>query len=52
MLETYLHEMHDRFGPDAFLAAYNAGPGRYEGYLERAGRFLKRRAATSPRSRP
>ena len=36
---AYLREMHDRFGPDGFLAAYNAGPGRYEGYLK-SGRPL------------
>jgi hypothetical protein len=27
--------MHDRFGPGGFLAAYNAGPGRYDDYLKR-----------------
>lgn len=26
---AYLREMHDRFGPDGSLAAYNAGPERY-----------------------
>lgn len=31
---AYLREMHDRFGPDGFLAAYNAGPGRYDDYLK------------------
>jgi len=36
---AYLREMHDRFGPDGFLAAYNAGPGRYEDYLK-SGRPL------------
>jgi Transglycosylase SLT domain len=36
---AYLREMHDRFGPDGFLAAYNAGPRRYEGYLK-SGRPL------------
>ena len=30
--------MHDRYGSPGFLAAYNAGPGRYEEYL--AGRPL------------
>ncbi|WP_406871965.1 lytic transglycosylase domain-containing protein [Aminobacter sp. P9b] len=30
---AYLREMHDRFGSPGFLAAYNAGPARYEGYL-------------------
>jgi hypothetical protein len=32
---AYLREMRDRFGPSGFLAAYNAGPGRYEEYLKR-----------------
>ena len=30
---AYLREMLDRFGPDGFLAAYNAGPKRYEEHL-------------------
>lgn len=30
---VYLRQMLDRFGPDGFLAAYNAGPRRYEEYL-------------------
>ncbi|MBD0417147.1 lytic transglycosylase domain-containing protein [Tianweitania sp. Rool2] len=30
---AYLREMHDRFGSPGFLAAYNAGPRRYEDYL-------------------
>lgn len=30
---AYLREMHDRFGSPDFLAAYNAGPGRYEEHL-------------------
>lgn len=34
----YLRELHDRYGSPGFLAAYNAGPGRYEEYL--AGRAL------------
>ncbi|MGY4315325.1 lytic transglycosylase domain-containing protein [Bradyrhizobium sp. JR3.5] len=29
----YLREMHDRFGSPGFLAAYNAGPDRYEQHL-------------------
>jgi hypothetical protein len=36
---AYLRELYDRYGPDGFLAAYNAGPGRYEAYLE-TGRAL------------
>src|SRR3546814_16049885 len=27
--------MYDRYGADGFLAAYNAGPGRYEEYARR-----------------
>jgi soluble lytic murein transglycosylase-like protein len=30
---AYLREMHDRYGEPGFLAAYNAGPGRYEEHL-------------------
>lgn len=30
---AYLREMHDRYGAPGFLAAYNAGPGRYEAFL-------------------
>lgn len=29
---AYLREMHDHYGSPGFLAAYNAGPGRYEEY--------------------
>lgn len=30
---AYLRELHDRFGDRGFLAAYNAGPSRYEEHL-------------------
>lgn len=30
---SYLRAMYDRFGSPGFLAAYNAGPSRYQGYL-------------------
>jgi len=33
---AYLRAMHDRYGQMGMLAAYNAGPGRYEDYLLRA----------------
>ena len=36
---AYLKEMHDRFGPEGYLAAYHAGPLRYEQHLA-AGRAL------------
>jgi membrane-bound lytic murein transglycosylase B len=36
---AYLREMHDRYGAAGFLAAYNAGPGRYAQHLA-AGRPL------------
>ncbi|MFT8731601.1 MAG: lytic transglycosylase domain-containing protein [Acetobacter fabarum] len=35
---AYLRELHDRYGSPGFLAAYNAGPERYEAFL--AGRPL------------
>ncbi|MDA9467052.1 murein transglycosylase [Bradyrhizobium sp. CCBAU 53415] len=35
---AYLRELHDRYGSPGFLAAYNAGPTRYEEHL--AGRPL------------
>lgn len=38
---AYLREMYDRFGSPGFLAAYNAGPGRYEDHLA-TGRPLPR----------
>ena len=30
---AYLRELYDRYGSPGFLAAYNAGPGRYEASL-------------------
>jgi soluble lytic murein transglycosylase-like protein len=30
---AYLRELHDRYGEPGFLAAYNAGPARYEDHL-------------------
>lgn len=30
---SYLRMLHDRYGDAGFLAAYNAGPGRYEAHL-------------------
>ncbi len=38
---AYLRAMHDRFGTPGFLAAYNAGPGRYAEHLA-TGRPLPR----------
>lgn len=38
---SYLREMYDRYGIEGFLAAYNAGPGRYEQWRDR-GRWLPR----------
>ena len=38
---AYLRELHDRYGSPGFLAAYNAGPTRYEAYLA-AGEPLPR----------
>jgi hypothetical protein len=36
---VYIRELHDRYGAPGFLAAYNAGPGRYERHLA-TGRAL------------
>jgi hypothetical protein len=30
---AYIRQLHDRYGAPGFLAAYNAGPGRYERHL-------------------
>ena len=30
---AYIREMYDRYGAPGFLAAYNAGPSRLDGYL-------------------
>lgn len=38
---AYLREMYDRFGSPGFLAAYNAGPARYQQHLD-SGRPLPR----------
>lgn len=38
---AYLREMFDRFGSPGFLAAYNAGPERYQQHLD-TGRALPR----------
>lgn len=38
---AYLREMYDRFGSPGFLAAYNAGPERYQQHLN-TGRALPR----------
>lgn len=36
---AYIRQLHDRYGAPGFLAAYNAGPGRYERHLA-SGRAL------------
>lgn len=36
---AYLRELHERYGSPGFLAAYNAGPGRYDEHLA-TGRTL------------
>lgn len=32
---AYMRELYDRYGAPGFLAAYNAGPGRYEEYRDK-----------------
>lgn len=34
---AYLRELHDRFGTPGFLAAYHAGPARYDAHRRRSG---------------
>lgn len=36
---AYLREMHDRYGSTGMLAAYNAGPGRWEEHVHRGRRL-------------
>jgi hypothetical protein len=36
---AYLRRLYDRFGPRGFLAAYNAGPARYQAVLDGRGRL-------------
>ena len=38
---AYLRDLYNRFGPTGFLAAYQAGPGRYQDFLE-SGKPLPR----------
>jgi soluble lytic murein transglycosylase-like protein len=64
---VYLRELHDQFGAPGFLAAYNAGPGRYaqvmagrarlptetRAYLAKLSPLLgPRRPSPSPRLKP
>ena len=48
---AYLREMHDRFGSPGFLAAYNAGPERYEQHWLLVDRFRQKRRRTLQYSR-
>ena len=41
---AYLREFHDRYGAAGFLAAYNAGPARYEDHSRPADRCPMKRA--------
>ena len=48
---AYLRKLHDRYGAAGFLAAYDAGPARYEDRLATGRPLPPRRAPTSPCSR-
>jgi soluble lytic murein transglycosylase-like protein len=43
---AYLRAMYDRYGNLGFFAAYNVGPARFEGYLQRVVPCRKRRCTT------
>lgn len=45
---AYLREMHDCYGSPGFLAAYNAGPARYEEYLTTGRELPTETSSTSP----
>jgi soluble lytic murein transglycosylase-like protein len=49
---AYLREMHDRYGSTGFLAAYNAGPGRWEDYAYRGRRLPAETVAYMARLEP
>lgn len=44
---AYLKEMHDRFGSAGFLAAYHAGPARYQQHLATGQPLRRKPPATS-----
>jgi hypothetical protein len=46
---SYLREMYDSYGASGFLAAYNAGPGRYEDWRIAVVRSPPKPAPMSPR---
>ena len=48
---AYIREMHDRYGAPGFLAAYNAGPLRLDGYLDGSDCFLMKPSTMSHQSR-
>ena len=49
---AYLRELHDRYGAPGFLAAYNAGPARYEDHSGDRPTAARRDARLRRRSRP